>query len=128
MHANRLPHTRLLAYRLAQQLAEGVRRLPPNARGGSADIRDQLQRAAHSVVRNIAEGANRWNAADKIGRFNIAHGELGECDACLDTLQRLDLLPAERVEPLRDQAQHVGRLLGGLIRTQRARQRGGRSP
>ena len=84
-----LPHTRLIAHQRAQELACGCRSLGGDLPRGHADLRDQLVRSSHSVARNIAEGANRWAPADKLNRFSIAQGELGECDSCLETIERM---------------------------------------
>jgi four helix bundle protein len=54
---------------------------------GNADRADQLTRAAESVVRNIAEGAGRWSAADSASRYKIARGEAMECAASLDVMK-----------------------------------------
>jgi four helix bundle protein len=59
---------------------------------GNADRADQLTRAAESVVRNIAEGAGRWSAADSANRYKIARGEAMECAASLDVLKLRKLL------------------------------------
>lgn len=53
---------------------------------------DQLIRAAESVVRNIAEGAGRWSAADSAKHYKIARGEAMECAASLDVLKLRKLL------------------------------------
>ncbi len=116
-----LPHTRLLAHQRAQDLACASRRLAADLPRGQSDLRDQLVRSSHSVARNIAEGANRWAPADKLNRFSIAQGELGECDSCLETIERMGWCDADAVQCLRQTAAEVGRLVGGLMRRQRRR-------
>lgn len=120
-HPSNSPHKRLRAYELAQDFACRVRlhtlSLPP----GHADLRDQANRSSHAVVRNVAEGANRWTPADKIARFNIAQGELGECEACLETLRRLDFIAADVHDALEALANELGAVLAGLIRAQQRR-------
>lgn len=46
-----------------------------------------LDRAAESVIRNIAEGAGRWSAADWSKHYKIARGEAMECAASLDVMK-----------------------------------------
>jgi four helix bundle protein len=63
---------------------------------GNADRADQLVRSAESVVRNIAEGAGRWSAADSGSRYKIARGEAMESAASLDVMRLRKLLDEEK--------------------------------
>ena len=85
-----LPCERLDAYHLA---VEFHRNIVPLARArGLASLRDQLLRAAESVVLNIAEGAGRTSRDDKRRIYEIALGSIVECGAVLDLLRnRLSL-------------------------------------
>ncbi len=65
---------------------------------GNADRADQLTRAAESVVRNIAEGAGRWSAADSANRYKIARGEAMECAASLDVMRLRKVVTEPRYE------------------------------
>ena len=47
-------------------------------------LKDQLERAASSVVLNLAEGTGRPTRPDKRKFYNIALGSLRECQAALD--------------------------------------------
>ena len=47
-------------------------------------LRDQLHRAASSVVLNLAEGSGRSSKAEQKRFFEIAFGSLRECQAVLD--------------------------------------------
>ena len=47
-------------------------------------IRDQLSRAAASIVANLQEGNGRSTVADKRRMFHIAMGSLRECQGMLD--------------------------------------------
>ena len=47
-------------------------------------LKDQLERAASSVVLNLAEGTGRPTRPDKRKFYNIALGSLRECQAVLD--------------------------------------------
>ena len=64
---------------------------------GHSERLDQLQRAAESVPRNIAEGAGRWSRLDMSKHYKIARGEAMECAASLDVM---------RVRGLVDEATH----------------------
>jgi four helix bundle protein len=47
-------------------------------------LRDQLSRAASSVVLNLAEGSGRRTSADQKRFYNIAFASLRESQACLE--------------------------------------------
>jgi four helix bundle protein len=116
-HLNtRLGHQRLDAYRVALELFEGVERVAATLPQGHAELKDQLRRAAGATVRNIAEGANRVHARDKAARFMVARGEVGECEAALEMVQVLALVPGARLIALRQLADRVAAMLWGLIR------------
>jgi len=78
---------KLDAYRVAMEFSKLVRGLVATLPRGLAEDADQLQRAAKSVIRNIAEGAGRWTRADKAKHYSIARGEAMECVASIDLLQ-----------------------------------------
>lgn len=77
----------------------------------------QMQRAAVSVPANIAEGFKRRSRADKAHFYNIAQGSLEELRyyfiLCRDLGYKLDY------DSLAAQADRVGRMLNGLIKSMR---------
>ena len=86
-----LDFERLDVYRVAlefQALASSIR-LPQ----GRRELRDQLERAALSIVLNTAEGAGRVGAADKARFFAMARGSAMECAAVLDVLRATGIAP-----------------------------------
>jgi len=50
----------------------------------SGHLKEQLRRAAASIVLNLAEGSGRTTALDRVKFYNIAFGSLRECQAVLD--------------------------------------------
>ena len=86
-----LDFERLDVYRVAlefQALASSIT-LPQ----GRRELRDQLDRAALSIVLNTAEGAGRVGAADKARFFAMARGSAMECAAVLDVLRATGIVP-----------------------------------
>ena len=79
-----LPCERLDVYRVALEFRHSLRILEM-VRNISAQ-RDQLFRAADSVVLNIAEGAGRTAQADKRRHYSYAKGSAMECGAALALL------------------------------------------
>lgn len=78
-------------------------------------LRDQLQRAAVSVMTNIAEGFERTGVPEKAQFYNIARASCGEVRSLLYVVE--DTLPelAERVVELRRLSDDTGRLISGLV-------------
>jgi four helix bundle protein len=56
-------------------------------------VKDQLERAALSVVLNIAEGGGRRSRRDKARFYTIARGSATEVAALMDVLERRHLAP-----------------------------------
>jgi len=109
-----LPHERLDVYRLALEFR---RSLAPLAKvRGIAPLRDQLFRAADSVVLNIAEGAGRNSRSDKQRHYEIAKGSATESAAALELLHRAgnlsDAAYRERRELVIRVVQMLSRLCG----------------
>jgi len=68
-------------YQMALELAGAVRGLTLKG-----EVRDQIERAALSVVLNLAEGSGR-KGKDRLQFFRIAMGSLKEVQACLDVIK-----------------------------------------
>ena len=109
-----LEHERLIAYQKAYQLLELIESL--GTLPGESDLRNQLNRAADSILLNIAEGASRQSPPDKRRFYLFARGSLGEVAAAIDILMiRRRITPACHAD-LRGRLIEVARLLGGLCR------------
>ena len=84
-------------------------------------LTDQVQRAAVSIMSNIAEGFERTHLPEKIQFYNIARGSTGEVRSLLyvisDNYPRL----APVAERLRGTAISVGKLVSGLLRSTEGR-------
>ncbi|MCK9519071.1 MAG: four helix bundle protein [Dehalococcoidia bacterium] len=85
-------------------------------------FRDQLQRAAVSVMSNIAEGFERAGRAEYAQMLSIAKGSCGEVRSLLYVAADAGYIDQERFHLLRAQAEEVSRLIAGL-RTAVVRQR-----
>jgi four helix bundle protein len=93
-------------------------RISPLARGFA--LCNQIQRAAVSVMSNIAEGFERHNGGEKIQAYNIARASCGEVRSLLYVIQ--DNFTKDKL--LVDARQHLldtGSLLSGLIFSTRRR-------
>ncbi len=78
--------------------------------------KDQLDRASTSIPLNIAEGNGKFSDADRSRFLEIARGSALECAACLDVLVVRKLVPADGIEPQKEQLVRVVNMLMGLLR------------
>jgi four helix bundle protein len=81
----------------------------------------QLQRAAVSIMSNIAEGFERMHLAEKIQSYNVARGSTAEVRSLLYVID--DNFPNSAVlsSALRDDVASVGKLVTGLLRSTESR-------
>ncbi len=86
-------------------------------------LRDQLRRAAVSVMCNIAEGFGRGGPAEFARFLDIARGSAVECHSLLVLMGDLSLLPTTTLDELFRLLDMTQRKIAGLTRHQRTRQR-----
>jgi four helix bundle protein len=87
-------------------------------------LRDQIRRAAVSVMANIAEGFERGGNSEFARFLSIAKGSAGEVEALLYIAVGRAYINREQFESLRALVRTTKRLVGGLIsylRTSRRR-------
>ena len=77
---------------------------------------DQLLRAAHSVVLNIAEGLGRITPSDRRHFFIVARGSLFESVASIDLLKLEQHISEEVYIKMMDLAAEISRMLYSLIK------------
>ena len=82
-------HERLDVYQVSREFLRWCQSAVVPRLRGKAWLKDQLLRAASSVVLNIAEGASQHSAGMKRRHFEIALGSAGECAAALDVASDL---------------------------------------
>ena len=112
----------LVAWQEARALARGVYAA---ARTGllakDYGLRDQLQRAAVSVMSNIAEGFERINKQEKLHFLNIARASGGEVRSLLYVCSDTGLLDELTISQLQSSSVRTGRLISGFMRSLRNR-------
>jgi four helix bundle protein len=77
----------------------------------------QLRKSAVSVPSNIAEGFSRHSTAFDIQHLWTAHGSDGELETQKELGTRLDLLARDQADILVANAQEVGKMINGLVRS-----------
>src|SRR6266704_1264347 len=73
----------LIAYTVALDLIRALRPVVAQLRKHSPEAADQVERAASSIVHNLAEGSRR-NGRDPKRFYDMAHGSAGEIRGALD--------------------------------------------
>ncbi|MEK7579148.1 MAG: four helix bundle protein [Patescibacteria group bacterium] len=105
-------------YTLAQDLfieiSALVRTIPREYR---FDLGSQLNRAAFSVILNIAEGSGKKTDADLKRFLDIALGSLYEVRAAVDTLCKINILDALQQKGIREKTETLARQIGGFKRS-----------
>ena len=82
-----------------------------------AELRDQITRAALSMMANIAEGSERGSRADFRRFLVMARGSCGELRNHLIVAHDDGVLDRERFARLHDETCQVGKMLSALIAT-----------
>jgi four helix bundle protein len=73
----------LIAYTNSLELIRTLRPIVEQLKQRSADLADQIERAATSVAHNVGEGSRR-SGKDRRRFYAMAHGSAGEILAALD--------------------------------------------
>ncbi|MEY4198455.1 MAG: hypothetical protein RLZZ265_195 [Verrucomicrobiota bacterium] len=79
-------------------------------------LRDQLQRAAVSVMNNLAEGWESLNPGEKRQAYNYARRSCGEVRSMSYVLLDNKFISAAEQQDLLAECVHTGKLITGLIR------------
>ena len=101
----------LIAYQVALELVRALRPIVAALKHQDANLADQLQRAATSVVLNLAEGQRRQKG-NKHRAYEAAHGEAREVLGALDCAQAWAWIAEDSAA--RDKCEHLLRLCWGL--------------
>ncbi len=96
-----------------------VRKAVANAPCDEA-LRDQIRRAAASVLLNLAEGAGHSTAPSQARLYAIARASVSEALAGLRLLRAEHALAPEQLHDLTSGGNEITRMLWGLIRHCRA--------
>ncbi|MGH7500462.1 MAG: four helix bundle protein [Longimicrobiales bacterium] len=103
-------------YRAALELRDVAAKLSRKSLRGYAPDLAQLNRAASSVVVNLAEGAREQSHGRKLDRYRVTLSSTSECNGVLSGLAR-----AFRAEPLIPQGKHlcerIAPMMTNLIRS-----------
>jgi four helix bundle protein len=81
---------------------------------GRSALADQLDRAAVSIVLNVAEGAGEFARREKARFYRIARRSATECAAILDVASQLEIADGKLLEEAKDDLRKIVAMLVGL--------------
>jgi four helix bundle protein len=111
-------HEKLDVYRAAVEFMGVAHRVTDRFPRGRSALRDQLERAAISIVLNIAEGSGEFSPKEKARFYRIAGRSAAECSACLDLAAQISALDAEDEKRGKLLLRRTGAMLVALARRQ----------
>jgi four helix bundle protein len=109
-------HRNLEAYRCALRFSVEIDPLVGRLPADRKYLRDQVRRAAFSVLLNLAEGAGEWESREKTRFYRISRRSATECAAGLDFMRELKLAPTPAIDAVESLLERVVRLIVGLVR------------
>ena len=107
-------HEKLNVYQKAIEFIEWLENIIN--RNAKKSILDQIERAANSILLNIAEGNGKFTGRDKCRYFDIARGSALECAASLDIMFRKDIIKYEELIFGKNILKEIISMLIGLIK------------
>lgn len=116
----------LIAWQKARALNQAIESLFASTRlGQNRSLRDQMSRAAVSIMANVAEGLDRSGSAEFEHFLSIAKGSCGELRSHLYAALDGGYIGPGLFESLREQSEEVSRVIVGLRLSVRQRRMGG---
>jgi four helix bundle protein len=109
-------HEKLDVYQQAINFVARANDVVESLPRGRGYLADQLQRAALSIVLNIAEGAGKFSPKDKAAFYARARGSTTESAAVLDVCSRLKLLDTAICQEHKGILERVSQMLTKLVK------------
>jgi four helix bundle protein len=114
------PHKRLKAWQFGMDIAVDVykttEKFPSQEKFG---LTSQMRRCGVSIPSNIAEGAARKSKKEFVNFLYISLGSLSELETQMELARRLKLTDEKTRENLHDKLNEEGKVLSGLIKSQK---------
>jgi four helix bundle protein len=107
----------LEAFQMARELTKQLYRVTGTGRfARDYGLRDQITRAAISIMSNVAEGFERGGDKEFLQFLSLAKGSCGEIRAQLYVGIDQGYIDEQQFTTLVDQASRIGRALAGLMK------------
>ena len=106
---------KLDVYQKAVDLADEIAAMTEEFPRGYGFLVNQLNRAALSIARNLAEGNGRFTKPDRRNFFTIARGSTQECVPLLEVARRRGLVQEPAALALKERLEIIAKMISGLI-------------
>lgn len=106
---------KLDVYKKAKIFNSGIREFMKNTRLDST-TRDQLRRAAFSIVLNLAEGSGRFTQPDRRNFYIVARSSIFECVAILDVLKDELVIDENSFREFYNRAEELSKIIFAMIK------------
>jgi four helix bundle protein len=106
---------KLQVYQMAKEFNLEIRRDILTLKKLDRDTRDQLRRAAMSIMLNIAEGTSRFSNADECNFYVIARGSAIECASIFDLLCAELTISPDQQKYYYNKTEEISRMLFKMI-------------
>ena len=117
---------RLRVYQLGLDYVDATYNLANNfPKSENFNLRSQLEKAATSVVLNIAEGSTGQTDPEQARFLGLSLRSLMECVACLDMVERRHYVPSEELAPTRELSHQLFMKIQAMRRVLRAKPKSG---
>ncbi|MDN5215360.1 four helix bundle protein [Fulvivirgaceae bacterium BMA12] len=107
---------KLEVYAKAKTFNSSVQKLLQSITHVNSSNKNQLQRAAFSIMLNIAEGSGRFTKPDKKNFYVIARGSTFECVAILDFWKDENIISEDQFSKLYCASEELSKMLFALIK------------
>lgn len=114
-----LDHEKLTVYQVSIEFVVLADEIIEHLPRGRAYLSDQLQRAALSILLNIAEGAGEYAIDEKARFYRMAKRSATECAGVLDVCLRLRLIEENRYVKGRELLINIVSMLVKMAQKQR---------
>jgi len=109
-------HEKLKVYQKGMEFA-AVRSMLINGLTRRVAACDHLDRAAESILLNIAHASSSWSPKDRIVYLGHANGSALECAGCLDVLEAKVMLATQDIQPGKSLLAEIVSILIAMQRT-----------
>ena len=102
---------KLTVYQTAQSFHLSITKFLADTRYMDKSAKDQLKRAALSIILNIAEGTSRFSKRDRRNFYVIARGSAFECAAIFNLLKGERLIDLSLYQQFHSTCENISKML-----------------
>ena len=108
------------AWQKSRKLVKTIYRLTAKTKfNRDFGLREQIRRAAISIMSNIAEGFERESQKDCVVFLNYARGSCGELRTQIHIGMEIGYIKRQKGEQWKKEAQYISSMLSSLIKTKK---------